>query len=186
MWIRKRVFPSSYQRLCGSFFKWCVLMLLIDGVNYIMQVQIVLWGFRRLILLVIEMEKRKWLWKRKPSDKSPGETESSGSLSSHSERYSDEQVKGKKGKDVSLVFHVICWYGIIWYQMLENISCCFFFPKISRLIFTCTFDFRLIMVELNIFTWLIIVRVQVLHFSYTCIYTSSDIWKEHELLENTM
>ncbi|XP_009627329.1 filament-like plant protein isoform X2 [Nicotiana tomentosiformis] len=37
------------------------------------------------------MEKRKWLWKRKPSDKSPGETESSGSLSSHSERYSDEQ-----------------------------------------------------------------------------------------------
>lgn len=46
--------------------------------------------------MVVEMEKRKWLWKRKPSDKSPGETESSGSLSSYSERYSDEQVKGKK------------------------------------------------------------------------------------------
>lgn len=38
------------------------------------------------------MEKRKWLWKRKSSERSPGETESSGSISSHSERYSDEQV----------------------------------------------------------------------------------------------
>ncbi|KAL5558413.1 hypothetical protein UlMin_034624 [Ulmus minor] len=37
------------------------------------------------------MEKRKWLWKRRSSDKSPCETESSGSISSHSERYSDEQ-----------------------------------------------------------------------------------------------
>ncbi|GFY85358.1 filament-like protein [Actinidia rufa] len=37
------------------------------------------------------MEKRKWLWKRKSSERSPGETESSGSLSSHSERYSDDQ-----------------------------------------------------------------------------------------------
>ncbi|KAJ9673622.1 hypothetical protein PVL29_023273 [Vitis rotundifolia] len=37
------------------------------------------------------MEKRKWLWKRKSSEKSPGETESSGSISSHSERYSDDQ-----------------------------------------------------------------------------------------------
>ena len=40
----------------------------------------------------LTMEKRKWLWKRKSSDKSPGETESSGSISSHSERYSDDQV----------------------------------------------------------------------------------------------
>ncbi|XP_055835622.1 filament-like plant protein isoform X1 [Solanum dulcamara] len=46
--------------------------------------------------MVIEMEKRKWLWKRKPSDKSPGETESSGSLSSYSERYSDEQQDALK------------------------------------------------------------------------------------------
>ncbi|XP_041010102.1 filament-like plant protein [Juglans microcarpa x Juglans regia] len=36
------------------------------------------------------MEKRKWLWKRKSSDKSPGESESSGSVSSPSERYSDD------------------------------------------------------------------------------------------------
>ncbi|KAG2701122.1 hypothetical protein I3843_06G029300 [Carya illinoinensis] len=36
------------------------------------------------------MEKRKWLWKRKPSDKSPFESESSRSISSHSERYSDD------------------------------------------------------------------------------------------------
>ncbi|KAF5725326.1 hypothetical protein HS088_TW23G00047 [Tripterygium wilfordii] len=37
------------------------------------------------------MEKRKWLWKRRSSERSPGETESSGSVSSHSERYSDDQ-----------------------------------------------------------------------------------------------
>ncbi|KAJ4831952.1 hypothetical protein Tsubulata_018815 [Turnera subulata] len=37
------------------------------------------------------MEKRKWLWKRKPSERSPGETESSGSISSQSERFSDDQ-----------------------------------------------------------------------------------------------
>ncbi|XP_057973505.1 filament-like plant protein isoform X2 [Malania oleifera] len=37
------------------------------------------------------MERRKWLWKRKSSEKSPGETESSGSISSLSERYSDDQ-----------------------------------------------------------------------------------------------
>ncbi|KAL4183509.1 hypothetical protein AMTRI_Chr11g98600 [Amborella trichopoda] len=37
------------------------------------------------------MEKRSWLWKRKSSDKTPADTESSGSLSSHSERFSDEQ-----------------------------------------------------------------------------------------------
>lgn len=38
------------------------------------------------------MDRRSWLWRRKSSDKSPsGETESSGSLSSHSERFSDDQ-----------------------------------------------------------------------------------------------
>ncbi|KAB2083115.1 hypothetical protein ES319_A05G243500v1 [Gossypium barbadense] len=37
------------------------------------------------------MEKRKWLWKRRSSERSPGETDTSGSLSSHSERYSDDQ-----------------------------------------------------------------------------------------------
>ncbi|KAJ7965562.1 Filament-like plant protein [Quillaja saponaria] len=37
------------------------------------------------------MEKRKWLWKRRSSEKSPGETESSESISSNSERHSDEQ-----------------------------------------------------------------------------------------------
>ncbi|XP_006351902.1 filament-like plant protein isoform X2 [Solanum tuberosum] len=49
--------------------------------------------------MVIEMEKRKWLWKRRPFDKSPGETESSGSLSSYSERYSDEQDALKEFPD---------------------------------------------------------------------------------------
>ncbi|CAI0575687.1 unnamed protein product [Linum tenue] len=36
------------------------------------------------------MEKRKWLWKKKPSERG-GESESSGSISSHSERFSDDQ-----------------------------------------------------------------------------------------------
>ncbi|KAJ1405018.1 Filament-like plant protein [Sesbania bispinosa] len=38
------------------------------------------------------MDRRSWLWRRKSSDKSPGETESSGSISSLSERFSDDQV----------------------------------------------------------------------------------------------
>ena len=38
------------------------------------------------------MDRRSWLWRRKSSEKCPGETESSGSVSSHSERFSDDQV----------------------------------------------------------------------------------------------
>ncbi|KOM30545.1 hypothetical protein LR48_Vigan01g009900 [Vigna angularis] len=38
------------------------------------------------------MDRRSWLWRRKSSEKSPGETESSGSISSLSERFSDDQV----------------------------------------------------------------------------------------------
>ncbi|QCE15166.1 filament-like plant protein 3 isoform X2 [Vigna unguiculata] len=38
------------------------------------------------------MDRRSWLWRRKSSEKSPGETESSGSMSSHSERFYDDQV----------------------------------------------------------------------------------------------
>ncbi|CAN6362397.1 unnamed protein product [Urochloa humidicola] len=37
------------------------------------------------------MDRRSWLWKRKSSDKSPGESDSSGSVSSHSEPYFDDQ-----------------------------------------------------------------------------------------------
>ncbi|KAM7252927.1 hypothetical protein ACFE04_025545 [Oxalis oulophora] len=37
------------------------------------------------------MDKRKWPWKKKSSERSPGETESSGSISSQSEKYSDDQ-----------------------------------------------------------------------------------------------
>ncbi|TKY73781.1 Filament plant protein 3 [Spatholobus suberectus] len=40
----------------------------------------------------MDMDRRSWLWRRKSSEKSPGETESSGSVSSHSERFSDDQV----------------------------------------------------------------------------------------------
>ncbi|XP_009764835.1 filament-like plant protein isoform X2 [Nicotiana sylvestris] len=45
------------------------------------------------------MEKRNWLWKRRPSEKSSAETESCGSLSSHSERHSDEQDALKETPD---------------------------------------------------------------------------------------
>ncbi|XP_073154881.1 filament-like plant protein 3 [Henckelia pumila] len=39
------------------------------------------------------MDRRNWMWRRKSSERSPsGETESSGSLSSHSERFSDDQT----------------------------------------------------------------------------------------------
>nr|KYP61882.1 Filament-like plant protein 3 [Cajanus cajan] len=38
------------------------------------------------------MDRRSWLWRRKSSEQSPGETESSGSMSSHLERFSDDQV----------------------------------------------------------------------------------------------
>ncbi|CAK9155729.1 unnamed protein product [Ilex paraguariensis] len=48
------------------------------------------------------MEKRKWLWKKKSYEKSPGETESSGSISSHSERYSDEQESLKVSPNHSI------------------------------------------------------------------------------------
>lgn len=41
------------------------------------------------------MDRRSWLWSRKSSEKSPGETECSGSLSSHSERFSDDQEVSK-------------------------------------------------------------------------------------------
>ncbi|RZC94497.1 hypothetical protein C5167_026227 [Papaver somniferum] len=43
------------------------------------------------------MDRKSWLWRKRPSsDKSPGETESSGSISSHSERFSDEQQEQSK------------------------------------------------------------------------------------------
>ncbi|OIW02444.1 hypothetical protein TanjilG_05037 [Lupinus angustifolius] len=42
------------------------------------------------------MDKKIWLWKQNSSDMSPGETESSGSVSSHSERCSDEQEEPKE------------------------------------------------------------------------------------------
>ncbi|KAF9678913.1 hypothetical protein SADUNF_Sadunf07G0085900 [Salix dunnii] len=38
------------------------------------------------------MDRRSWLWRRKSSEKSPGETDSSGSISSRSERFPDDQI----------------------------------------------------------------------------------------------
>lgn len=37
------------------------------------------------------MDRTSWLWRRKPSDKSPGGAENTVSVSSHSEHYSDDQ-----------------------------------------------------------------------------------------------
>ncbi|KAM1089560.1 hypothetical protein ACFX1X_017580 [Malus domestica] len=48
-------------------------------------------------LLIFQMDRRSRLWQRKSSDKSPGDTESSGSISSHSERFSDDQANPTHG-----------------------------------------------------------------------------------------
>lgn len=51
------------------------------------------------------MEKKKWLWKRKSSERTPGDSESSGSLSfsSPSERYSDEQDASRESPNGSIL-----------------------------------------------------------------------------------
>ncbi|CAL9193208.1 unnamed protein product [Musa hybrid cultivar] len=51
------------------------------------------------------MDPRSWLWKRKSPEKSPGETESSGSVSSHSERYSDDQQEGLRASPNDTSIH---------------------------------------------------------------------------------
>lgn len=56
------------------------------------------------MLLEEEMDRRSWLWRRKSSEKSPGETESSGSISSHSERFSDDQVSALQFVLAKVVF----------------------------------------------------------------------------------
>ncbi|RZB65885.1 Filament-like plant protein [Glycine soja] len=40
----------------------------------------------------MDMDRRSWLWRRMSSKKNLGEIESSGSMSSHSERFSDDQI----------------------------------------------------------------------------------------------
>lgn len=44
------------------------------------------------------MDRRSWLWRRKSSEKTPGDTESTGSISSPSERFSDEQLNSSHNK----------------------------------------------------------------------------------------
>ena len=56
------------------------------------------------MLLEEEMDRRSWLWRRKSSEKSPSETESSGSISSHSERFSDDQVSALQFVLAKVVF----------------------------------------------------------------------------------
>uniref|UniRef100_A0A0E0REB9 Uncharacterized protein n=1 Tax=Oryza rufipogon TaxID=4529 RepID=A0A0E0REB9_ORYRU len=41
--------------------------------------------------VLMVMDRTSWLWRRKPSDKSPGGAENTVSVSSHSEHYSDDQ-----------------------------------------------------------------------------------------------
>ncbi|KAE9595908.1 hypothetical protein Lal_00030842 [Lupinus albus] len=50
----------------------------------------------KVSLLKAMMDNNRWLWKHKSSEKSLGETESSESMSSHSERYSDDQEEPKE------------------------------------------------------------------------------------------
>ncbi|KAF7816853.1 filament-like plant protein [Senna tora] len=60
---------------------------------------------RARLLLELVMEKKRWLWRRKSSLKSPGKTESLGSASSLSERYSDEQEAMKESPNGSNESH---------------------------------------------------------------------------------
>lgn len=62
-----------------------------------------------------EMERRSWLWRRKSSEKSPGETESSGSVSSG--RFSDDQVI------ISMLWRLIS-------HCLQSIWCLIFYVTI--------------------------------------------------------
>jgi len=57
------------------------------------------------------MDRRSWLWRRKSSEKSPGETDSSGSISSRSERFSDDQV----GSILGFEFFVYCYTPIPYF-----------------------------------------------------------------------
>jgi len=68
------------------------------------------------------MDRRSWLWRRKSSEKSPGETDSSGSISSRSERFSDDQV----GSILGFEFFVYCYTPIPYFfqkkKILKNIK----------------------------------------------------------------
>lgn len=64
------------------------------------------------------MEKKSWLWKRKSSDRSPGETESSTSVSSHSESNSDEKVPNWFDLDDANKFEFINFVNSLWYQVV--------------------------------------------------------------------
>ncbi|CAL9764266.1 unnamed protein product [Musa acuminata subsp. burmannicoides] len=70
------------------------------------------------------MDPRSWLWKRKSPEKSPGETESSGSVSSHSERYSDDQVSLWPTLIIFTACHLKCTYFFLlldYYYVLQPI-----------------------------------------------------------------
>jgi hypothetical protein len=67
------------------------------------------------------MDRAGWLWRSKSSDKSPGGSDSSLSVSSHSEQCSDDQVQHH-----ALI--VSCPYfrfiSTAWLQLLLYILCC--------------------------------------------------------------
>jgi hypothetical protein len=58
------------------------------------------------------MDRAGWLWRRKSSDKSPGGSDSSLSVSSHSEQCSDDQVQHHALICVLYIFRG-CLFGII-------------------------------------------------------------------------
>ena len=62
------------------------------------------------------MDRAGWLWRRKSSDKSPGGSDSSLSVSSHSEQCSDDQVQHHALICVLYIFfHFI---STVWSQLL--------------------------------------------------------------------
>lgn len=70
------------------------------------------------------MDRRSWLWRRKSSEKSPGETESSGSISSLSERFSDDQAVYQCFQ-LTLISPIL-----IPYNVLSSISLYLFFHNL--------------------------------------------------------
>lgn len=89
---------------------------------------------QRIVLLEEEMDRRSWLWRRKSSEKSPGETESSGSISSHSERFSDDQVSAFQSVLAEVIFFAfwrrswLLWLEYNSYHWLSRFLIPYFLP----------------------------------------------------------
>jgi hypothetical protein len=83
------------------------------------------------------MDRAGWLWRRKSSDKSPGGSDSSLSVSSHSEQCSDDQVQHHALICVPYIFSIFisslqfgCSYSFfLLYVMTMYLELTIFFKK---------------------------------------------------------